>query len=291
MVRNDAHVHLEERQAYAQLLQACLSIDPKQDEKQLLSLKTTFLKSSQSLHAQVFVFKESIANLPLSFMVLLWGELICSDKMFGKRYLAMMRDLINTELLPLTHKKKPISLQEFSFQDPSLVIDGIRCHKDWSISKREDYVLLYTSFSDWLSKESFGYIPEAKDFDRISTQKRLIPFEKYTEILMQLDLREQILAKIFYLGGPRALEEVLSLKIEDVDFDRFLIRSPEAVSYPRHLFEDIRQHLDGRQKGFVFMGRDGNRISHTTPFRALKTVASELKLDSEFTFKDLTRNI
>ena len=291
MVRNDAHVHLEERQAYEQLLQACLSVDPKQDEKQLLSLKTTFLKSSQSLHAQVSAFKDSIASLPLSFMVLLWGELICTDKMFGKRYLAMMRDLINTELLPLTHKKKPISLQEFSFQDPSLVIDGIRCHKDWSISKREDYVLLYTNFSDWLSKETFGYIPEAKDLDRISTQKRLIPFEKYTEILMQLDLREQILAKMFYLSGHRALEEILSLKIEDIDFDRSLIHFPEDVSYPRHLFEDIKHYIEGRKKGFVFMGRDAERMSHTTPFRALKAAALKLQLDAGLTFKDLAKNV
>ncbi len=291
MVRKDAHENLNERQAYEQLLQACLSIDSKQDEKQLHSLKATFLKSSQSLHSQVSAFKDSIAKMPLSFMVLLWGELICNDKMFGKRYLAMMRDLVNTKLLPLAHKKKPVTLQEFSLEDPSLVIDRIRCHKDWSLSKREDYILLYKAFSDWLSKESFGYIPEAKDLDRIATQKRLIAFETYIEILMQLDLREQILAKMFYLSGHRALEEVLSLKIEDIDFDRTLIHFPEDVSYPRHLFEDIKHYIEGRKKGFVFMGRDAERMSHTTPFRALKAAASELKLDPEFTFKDFTRNV
>lgn len=291
MVRNDTHVHLEERQAYEQLLNACLSIDPKQDEKQLLSLKTTFLKSSQSLQAQVSAFKDSIVNLPLSFMVLLWGELLCNDRMFGKRYLAMMRDLVNTELLPLAHKKKPVTLLELSLEDPSLIINRIRCHTDWSINKREDYVLLYKAFSDWLSKESFDYIPEAKDLDRIATQKRLISFEKYTEILMQLDLREQILAKMFYLSGHRALEEVLSLKIEDIDFERSLIHFPEDVSYPRHLFEDIKHYIEGRKKGFVFMGRDAERMSHTTPFRALKAAAAKLKLDAGLTFKDLAKNI
>jgi integrase len=142
-----------------------------------------------------------------------------------------------------------------------------------------------------MSKETFGYIPEAKDLDRIATQRRLIPYETYIEMISRMDPREQILAKLFYLGGPRALEEVISLKIEDIDFTRSLIHFPEAVSYPRHLLEDIKNYVECRKKGFVFMGRDGDRISHTTPFRALKTVVTELKLDPEFTFKDLTRNI
>jgi integrase len=212
--------------------------------------------------------------------------------MFAKRYLGMLRDLVDAGLLILvSNKKKTETLQDLSLQDPSLVVDRIRCYKDWSLHKREDYVLLYQAFSEWMSKETFGYIPEAKDLDRIATKKRLIPFETYIEIISRMGLREQILAKIFYLGGPRALAEVIALKIEDVDFDRSLIRCPEEVSYPRHLLEDIKRFIEGREKGFVFRGREGEMMAHTTPFRALKTVVTELKLDPEFTFKDLTRNI
>jgi integrase len=289
MVRKDTP---EERQAYEHLLEACLSLDSAQDEKKLSSLKMDFLKSSQNLHKQVETFKGSLAKAPVCFLVLLWGEFLSNDKMFGKKYLGMLRDLVDAELLTLvTNKKKTETLQDLSLQDPSLVIDRIRCYKDWSIHKREDYVLLYKTFSEWMSKETFGYIPEAKDLDRIATRKRLIPFETYMEIINQMDLREQILAKIFYLGGPRALEDVLSLKIEDIDFDRLLIHFPEDISYPRHLFEDIKRYLEGRKKGFVFMGREGERVSTTTPFRALKKITSELNLDPEFTFKEFTKNI
>lgn len=291
MAREDTLVHRGEKQAYDQLVKSCFSIDSDQDEKKLFSLKTTFLRASQSLHNQVSAFKDSITKVPFSFMVLLWGELISNDKMFGKRYLRMMRDLVDTELLFLVDKKKTITLQDLSLQDPSLAIGKIRCHKDWTIQKREDHVLLYKIFSEWLSKESFGYVPEAKDLDRLATQKRLISFETYIEILSHMDLREQILAKIFYLGGHRTLEEVLSLKIEDIDFSHCSVHFSEDVSYPGHLFEDIKSYIDGRKKGVVFIGRDGERISHTTPFRALKTVASDLKLGSGFTFKDLTRDV
>lgn len=291
MAHKDTPIHRQERQAYDQLLQSCLSIDSQQDEKKLSILRADFAKFSQDLHSQVAAFQDNIAKAPLSALILLWGEQMRNDKMFGKRYLGMMRDLVETGLLSLTDKKKTVTLQAFSLEDPSLVIERIRCYKEWSIHKREDYVLLYKAFSEWLSKESFGYVHEAKNLDRIATEKRLISFETYIEILSRMDLREQILAKMFYLGGHRALEEVLSLKIEDIDFTRSLIHFPEGISYPRHLFDDIKHYIEGRKKGFVFMGRDGERISTSTPFRALKKVVSELGLDPEFTFKEFTQNI
>lgn len=292
MAHKDTPALKEERQAYDQLLKSCLSIDPHQDGKNLSVLRTDFTKFSQDLHRQVVLFQKNIAKSPISALILLWGELMRGDKMFGKRYLGMMRDLVATGLLPLVSKtKKTETLQDLSLQDPTFIIDRIRCYKDWSLHKREDHAILYKAFSEWLSKESFGYVPEARDLDRIATQRRQIPYETYIEMISRMDLRERILAKLFYLGGPRALEEVISLKIEDIDFIRHLIHFPEAVSFSRHLLEDITDYIEGRKKGFVFMGRDGERISHTTPFRALKTVVTELKLDPEFTFKDLTRNI
>jgi integrase len=204
----------------------------------------------------------------------------------------MMRELIETGVLPLiSNKKKTVTLQDFSLQDPSVVIEKIRCFRDWTVSKREDCVLLYKTFSEWLSKETFGYIPESQDLDRVVSQKRQISFETYIKILSHMDLREQILTKMFYLGGSRALEEVLSVKIEDIDFSRSLIHFSDDVSYPQHLFEDIKKHIQNRKKGYVFVGKDEDRVSTTTPFRALKKVALELGLDPDFTFKEFTKNI
>lgn len=282
----------EGKQAYEQLLKSCLSIDSQTDEKKLFSLKSDFSKSSQNLHKQVEVFKNGIAGIPLSSMVLLWGDLICEDKIFGSRYVKMMCELVEKGILPLiSGKKKTITLHDFSQQDSSLIIEKIRCYSNWDVNKREDCVLLYKAFSEWFSKETFGYIQEAKDPDRIVTQKRQIPFDTYIKILSHMDLREQILTKMFYLGGSRALEEVLSVKIEDIDFSRYFIHFSDDISYPQHLFEDIKKHIQNRKKGYVFIGKEEERISTTTPFRALKKVASELGLNSEFTFKDFTKNI
>lgn len=94
-----------------------------------------------------------------------------------------------------------------------------------ALQKREDHVILHRAFSEWVSKESFGYIPEVKDLDHISTQKRQVSFETYIEMISRMDLREQILAKLFYLGGTRALEEVISLRIEEL-----LLLNPLLIS-------------------------------------------------------------
>src|SRR5271155_328689 len=117
----------EERQPYHQLVKAFLSLDSTQHEKKLFSLKFLFLKSSQKLPKQVEAFKGSLAKAPVCFLVLLWGELLSNEKMFGKKYLGMLSDLVDAELLTLvTNKKKTETLQDLSLQDPSLVIDRIR---------------------------------------------------------------------------------------------------------------------------------------------------------------------
>ena len=292
MARKSDQPEVKEGQAYERLLKACRSFEPCQDEKTVNSLKLEFSKSSQDLKNKLSVFNDSIAELPLSFFIILWGDLTRKDKIFGNRYVEMLSELVQARILPLVkNKTHPITLKGFLEKDSSQIIDNIRCYREWSITNREDVVLVYKAFSEWLSQETFGYISLPRDVDRIATSMRSISFDTYIKILSHMDLREQILAKIFYLGGHRALEDVISLKIEDVDFSRCVIRFSEDISYPRHLFEDLKVYIAGRKKGFVFVGRDGERISHTTPFRSLKTVAAELKLSPEFTFKDFTRNI
>lgn len=284
MVREFIDLKTKEGQVFEKILNTCLSLDPDQDMSKLGATRTNVSRLSESLHEQVDTFKQKLAEVPLFTFIVLWGEMTLEDKKFGIQHLKSMHDLIESKVLPLS------LLEKFTKLDPSAILEKIRAFPDWSINKREEVALLYLSFISWLSKETFGFVPEAVDLDRIASQKRQVPFETYINILDHLDLRERILAKMFYLGGNRGLEEVLSVKVEDVDFKKRRIRLDEEVSYPRHLFDDIEDYIEGRKKGYVFMGRDGERISHTTSFRALKKVVSDLKLDPEFTFRELTKN-
>jgi integrase len=147
-------------------------------------------------------------------------------------------------------------------------------------------------FALWLSTTSFGYLPAAYDHDRIVTSRRKLEFDQYIRIIQELSDRERILSKLFYLGGSRTLEEVLSLKIEDINFKECTLRlSEEIVSYPKHVFNDLKTYIGSRKKGPVFIGRNGEKVDHTVPYRALKTVAANLNLDSAFSFKDFVSNV
>lgn len=278
-------VQSKEDRAYKELLNTCLSLDLGQNEKKIGTLKLSVSQLSKSLHEQVESFKEKIAMVPLSIFIVLWADRALEDKSSSTQSLKVMSNLLEAKLLPVS------SLKEFAQLDPSSVIEDIRCFSGWTLVEREKSISVYKAFSLWLSKETFSYVSKAKDLDRLASQKRQIPFEIYIDILSHLDLREQILAKMFYLGGSRALEEVLSVKIEDIVFSKKLISMSEEIFYPLHLFKDIKEHIQGRKKGYVFIGKEGERISHTTPFRALKKAVSDLKLSSEFTFKEFTRNV
>jgi len=283
MVRREGSKKSEEGQVWDQM-ETCLSSISEVEISKLGVLQLELSYMFKDLHKQVDIFKQKIVKLPLPVFILTWADLVIKDKTVGEHHVKMMLDIIESEFFHLG------SLESFATSGSPLVLDNIRCFSNWTLREREDRVVSYKLFVSWLSKETFGCVSEAVDLDQIASQKRQVSFETYIKILSHLDLRERILAKMFYLGGSRGLEEVLSVKIEDVDFKKGVVHLEESVSYPRHLFQDIKEHIQDRKKGYVFMGKEGERISHTTSFRALKKVIIDLKLDPEFTFRELTKN-
>lgn len=279
--------------AYFQFLKKCIEQDSAYDEAQLNELSGKF--SLQVLHVEQEIekFKQAVSKYPLMTILFLWAQWISNDKVLGKKYLSMMQELIESDLLPHKHPldSNPMSFAEFSKLNPAMVIDEIRTLQNWSIEKREVFVEFYSEFSTWLSKNTFGMIPVGVDHDREMTQQRKMPFETYVKFIANLDLRERVLAKIFYLGGTVALEDVLSLQIKDIDFKNCAIKvGSVSIKFSDHVIEDLKLFIDGRKKGFVFTGRNNERINHTVPYRALKTVAVKLGMDPDFTFKEFVKN-
>ena len=78
--------------------------------------------------------------------------------MFGARYVKMMNELIERNFIVLAFDKNtPILSQDLARGSRSEVIDSIRCCLDWSVSKKEEFVLFYTNFALWLSKQTFAF--------------------------------------------------------------------------------------------------------------------------------------
>lgn len=114
-------------------------------------------------------------------------------------------------------------------------INEIRCRNGISIADKEDLVTTYLSFITWLSAMSFGRVPSIIDPDLFKIMGRVIGHRQFIQFLSKLDQKGQLVAKLLYFGGSRTLDDILSLKLEDVNFKSSLIRyDSQLVSYPEH---------------------------------------------------------
>lgn len=277
--------------AYNSFVKKGFHFDLKDNEFNIVGTK--FIIDSKHLIDEIELFQKRLSSYSLMLLIFLWAQWIDNDRVLGEKYTSMMEQLLEKNLIIHINPKdnKLIKIGEFASLNPNTIIDNIRCYREWPIDKREDYAKFYMEFSIWLNKETFNFVPEAEDHDREITKQRKLQFDKYIEIIKRLDLRERILAKIFYLGGSVGLEEVLSLNINDINFKENKIKfSGGEIHFPRHVFEDIKDLLNKRKKGYVFVGKSNERINHTVPYRSLKAVVKKIGMPKTFTFKDFIKN-
>lgn len=275
---------------YLKLEKLCSNIEANLQEKIV-----DFASAAERIESVVDDFHGKVASYSLLSMILYWAKLTAKDKVFGSVYLDLMNDLIDKDLIPIhTEHKKIGTLSDFARIGHESIINRIRSYQDWVIRRREELVTLYVIFGNWLSEKTFGYVPKAIDPDRKMAAKRVVPYDKYILLLSFLPTRERILAKLYYLGGERSMEQVLSLEVSHIDFVKHRIYFGEHfVNYPDHVFADLKIYLGRRVKGFVFTkkSKSNERINNTVPYRALKRVASELKLPASFSYRDLVKEV
>lgn len=259
-----------------------------------ISLEDIEKQEAAALDA-IRMLHSKIADVPIVYYIQLWTQNIKNDSLLGAKYCDMMLHLLECNLFIIKYNQRYFPVKSLSGTTLPLYniyepIHDIRKYKDWTIEKRERYVAFYLDFLNWLSRKTFLLVPVIEDPERKRTQKRALPFDTYIKIISQLSLRERILAKLFYLGGTRSLEDILSLEIENIGPGGLIHFSEGSVRYPPHVLQDLEDYLGERKSGYVFIGKGGERLDHTVPYRALKTVTQSMKLDPSFTFKDFTKN-
>lgn len=174
--------------------------------------------------------------------------------------------------------------------DHRTVIDTVRCHREWPLLVRENIVKTYLSFLSWLSDETFSYILKIEDPDVVRTQARTLPYPAFITFLNELpNDNARLVANLLYFGGSRTLDEVLQLTLKDVDFKNHIIHFKAAsVSYPEHVFADVRATTKSRTSGKVFLGRQKSPLNPATIFRNFKEAALKSGLGDLFTPACLT---
>ena len=111
------------------------------------------------------------------------------------------------------------------------------------------------------------------------------------DVVVVIPLFLIVAKQLLYFGGDRTLDEVLNLKIPDVDFEEHLIGfGAKSVPYPLHVFADIKAIIGKRSKGKVILGRQEGDLNPATVFRNFKTAGINagmpwLSLPSQLTEK------
>ena len=158
-------------QAFTKLLDYATTLSPKIDAKRYLSLGEKITQTADKVSEQVASFQIALAEMPYIALIMLWAASIKDDRVFGERYILMMKELLEADVLP--HRTKTVA--QAAIIDSNSILDAIRCYKKWSLEKREDYASLYCQFSHWASETTFGYFTKAQDPDRQATLNAACP--------------------------------------------------------------------------------------------------------------------
>ena len=191
-------------------------------------------------------------------------------------YRSGIRKLIEFGLLnPL------MSLQAFALTNHEAVIDRIKLIQDWAESSRQSRAACYISFTGFLQRRLQGVVKKAlpnkegssKTFFRIGekvktsamTQAQWIAFFKELE---KINPRDCLIGKVILQGGKR-VNEVLSLQIHQIDWERCEITFPQSkmkgvyketvITYSESIMKRLREHI-GERKGHVFITRFGKPV-------------------------------
>lgn len=174
-----------------------------------------------------------------------------------------------------------VTLQAFALINHNIIIDKIKLISEWTENSRQSRAACYISFTRFLNRRTQGMIPRAipnkessgKTFFRIyekvktraMTQAQWI---KFLEELEKIAPRECLIAKVILQGGKR-VSEVLSLKVDQIEFDRRKIffsqsktkglKKETVITYPESVMAKLRAYI-GDRTGYVFVSRFGKPV-------------------------------
>jgi integrase len=256
--------------------------------KRLMKDCALFEEQRAHIKSEYAKFIEEVSEKPFLASFLVWvkevayreGEAIEGAKM-----------LLEHGLIGVTDDEgHPWTIGKAKGFDHRTVIDTIRCHKEWTLPVRENLVKTYISFISWLSFETHFYIPRLEDPDLDRSRGRLLPYSAFLSFLDALpNEKARLVANLLYFGGSRTMEEVLQLTLKNVDFDKKVIYYEFVpVSYPAHVFSDIKSVMKPRTSGKVFLGRQETALHPATIFRNFKEAAVKAGLGPLFTPAYLT---
>lgn len=174
-----------------------------------------------------------------------------------------------------------ITLQIFALVNHNNAIDQIKAVHAWAESSRQARAACYISFTRFLSRRTHGIIPRAipnresgtktffSVYEKVKTEAMTqVQWIRFLEELEKIAPRECLIAKVILQGGKR-VSEVLTLKVDQINFERRKVffrqsktkglKKETVITYPTSIMEKLHAYIGGRT-GYVFVSRFGKPI-------------------------------
>jgi len=215
-------------------------------------------------------YKDSLLLFPLKEVVLYWRDYVRPN--YRLKFKDAIDAMLKYDILPDTlHNGETFLLEAFRRVRHPDVITYINQQKDWSDPKKQEIILCYRAFIDWLSEIGTGEFNTDLLFHRSVPQKLdtipdFMEWRHFIEVLSERNERDGLIARIM-LQGQKRVSEVIDLTIDQVDFETKSIRfNDEIIFYEESFMQDLKTYIDStvairNKHRSIFITRTGKKVT------------------------------
>lgn len=190
-----------------------------------------------------------------------------------------------------------ITLGLFSTYNLESILDLIKKEYPGKIGTKQARCGCFISFTEFLQRKTRGMIRKAlldkTTFQRIRKKAHTGCFTHkewlvFIQKLKDLSYRDYLIAKAVFQGAKR-ISEVLHAKIENIDWEKGSIKFQQSkskildsytvISYSSEYMKELRDYLEGRKTGYIFLTRKGTPIAPPHMYRSFMYASVMAGLD------------
>lgn len=203
-------------------------------------------------------------------------------------------------LFSLRFMTKTMPLSEFMRINSNKIVDKIKNQRKVSEPTKQARAACFISFTKYLSRLTDGKIKNAlpvkhgtaKTFysirDKVKTKAmKKEQYLSFRKTLEKINKQHRIISDII-LQGVKRISEVLSIKIEDINFEKRIISFKQSktrgkdkhtiITYPEYTIDELKELIGDRQKGFVFI-QNRNKVTRDKLGITFAQAGKDAKID------------
>jgi len=240
------------------------------DEEEFPILKTTsrgldLFAAQQDLKKNRSLFIQKLEYIPIKIAIEDWLKNLHGET--RRNYAYYVTDMMKRGIIPeIDGDGNEFTVGHFNYTPHEKVVDYIKTVEDWSEGTRQVRAACYISFTSYLGRISQGWFRKAepstlasnKTFysvrDKCATKAiTLHEWHTFIEALSKINGRDALIAKAM-LQGAKRISEVLSLTVDQIDFERKILNFRQSktggtireipITYPESFMSELAAYID-----------------------------------------------